>query len=248
MARAAPKYPTKRFASVEYGQFVRNMCSDDGSGRQKSAASRMPLEYVLHPDFVDLVEVVEAMRDYLLAIPWQRMEEDETFPTELRLHSAHAAVVMRRILLTALTNPDLKEVLDIELNTAYPRELPRERTDNDEGRLSHKNHTGAYNNSTQPIVSRSVATSGGIKRSASITSIKLRSSVKRPRLDIHGLPEPGSVEHLIQMIWESHMWFSLCVMQQSRHARQPRSNLLSSADTSKPQSESDYNLDSDSDS
>jgi len=251
MARAAPKPPSEQLPSVQYGQFVRNMCSDDGTGRQRTAASEMRLAAVLHPDFVDLTEVLGAMHDYLLAIPWQRMEEDETFPKELRLHPAHAAVVMRRILLTALTNPDLKTALDIELNTTCPRELPPEVADADRTHLSHKNHTGAYNNSTQPIALVSVTASGGIKRSASISSIRSSSQTKRLRSEhtsIYGAPEPGSVGYYTQIIWADQMWFSLSMMQQPRQLRQPRSNLLSFVDTSESESESNSDLESESDS
>jgi len=200
MARAAPKCPKNPSTRVLYGQFVRSMCSEDGSGEQKYAASWMPLEDVLHPDFEELAEVVEAMRDYLLAIPWQRMEEDETFPKELRLHPAHAAVVMRRILLTALTDPDLKEVLDIELNTAYPRELDPATGSNDQ--LSSNSSLG----SVQSASSSQTSGSANSSRKRGAEEATADRSAKRSK--IAGGSAVGQRERLARKVWKDRRWYS----------------------------------------
>jgi len=200
MARAAPKCPNKHVTRVQYGQFIRSMCSEDGSGDQKYAASEMPLEHVLHQDFEDLVEIVEAMRDYLLAIPWQRMEEDEAFPKELRLHPAHAAVVMRRILLTALTNPDLKEVLDIELNTAYPREL--DPTTSSTSQLSSTSSLGSVQSASSSHTSGSANSSR--KRGTEETTTDR--STKRSKFV--STPTVGHREQLVRKVWKDRRWYS----------------------------------------
>ena len=200
MARAAPKSPKEQLASVQYGQYVRCMCNEDGSGGQKYAASEMRLEAVLHSDFEELAEVVEAMRDYLLAIPWQRMEEDETFPKELRLHPAHVAVVMRRILLTALTNPDLKNVLDIELNTAFPRELDPPLSSNDQ--LSSTSNLG----SVQCVSTGHTSGSANSSRKRGAEEVTADRSAKRSK--IASSPAVGQRERLARKVWKDRRWYS----------------------------------------
>lgn len=200
LARASPLGSSKEDNPSAYRVFVENMLYEDGTGRDKLLVSGLDSDKVLHPELRQLGDVVRDLHDYLLAVPWQKMEEDSHFPGDLRLHPAHTAVVMRRILLAAMNDPALQDVLDIELCTTHPRDpliyrsLYYSNTDTDSSQSSSQSSSTNY-------------------------SIASHTSGKRPRADKAAELPPAkrrktetkadSVEGLSQKIWKDHKWYSV---------------------------------------
>ena len=178
----------------------------------------MPPGEVLHPDIQILGDVLNALRNYLVFIPWQKMEEEPDFSDELRLHPAHAAVVMRRYLLSALTDSASQAALDIELRTTGPRDTGLER-------FSEHSHTSSAEldqSSTKSDYSSLASAKGGGKRKRSESGTAWPTKRQKtenvdPNSDPAAVqdtqsPDPpvmsGSVLDLSQKIWKDLLWYS----------------------------------------
>jgi len=188
-----------------YRNFVRDILAEDGAGSTKYAASLPGPSEVLHPDLQQLADVLEDMYRYLLAIPWQRME-DPNFRDDLRLHPAHTAVVMRRILLTTLTSRKYQQVLDTELCTAHPRDPQIELDEYTPQTSIYTTSTGISQTFERPNASIGTTTSNnaGIKRPEPADMTNDNRPAKRRKTGINA----GSAEDLVRKIWRDLMWYS----------------------------------------
>jgi len=178
LARASPLRPTRDVNSAACGFFVSQMLQESGDGDSKRPILEMSLRNILHPEFEPLGTVVESLRDYLLGIPWQKMEDEDDFPVDLRLHPAHAAVVMRRMLLATLTDPSLQSILDIELQTAAPRNINI--FGNPFAQQTTKISAGLKQHTMKPSSSSVTSSSSSLKRKLSSSSLR-EPAGKRPR-------------------------------------------------------------------
>ena len=233
LARALPVDGRADEEQTAFGYFIDGILLDNGSGRKRRTIGDYNPMDVLHEDIKQLGSVLLTMRDHLLGIPWQLMEDDKNFPSDLRLHPAHAAVTMRRIILNALTDPRLQTPLDVRLRNDIPRDSFLDPSGRDHKSASHTLSTAGSKQTANLSKPESHNSRGKRERSPSARlsrkrqkssdgSVKVEqdlvdagsevasSSIQTARPDAESLSvSETDAETQARLIWKDAMWYSV---------------------------------------
>ncbi|KZV78035.1 hypothetical protein EXIGLDRAFT_80629 [Exidia glandulosa HHB12029] len=118
-ARAQPRdSPTSEGKASAFDAFCRDMLSHkigEEASRENYLLDGGLKPTILHPDFIALKELLDAMACYI-SVPWHLYANDPY----IQAHSDHMHTAFRRLILAFLLSDELPE-LDIELNTEQPR-------------------------------------------------------------------------------------------------------------------------------
>jgi len=233
LARALPVDGRADEEQTVFGHFIDGILLDNGSGRKRRTIEDYNPMDVLHEDIKQLGIVLRTMREHLLGIPWQLMEDDENFPSNLRLHPAHAAVVMRRIILNALTDPRLQTPLDVRLRNDVPRDPFLDPSGRDHKSASHTLSTAGTKQTADISKPETHNSRGKRERSPSARLSEKRQKLSDGSLKVErdlvdagsevasssiqiALPDAESssisetdAESQVRLIWKDATWYSV---------------------------------------